>query len=785
MDDAARSPGGAAFPAGGGSMAALIREHDWQATALGPAEGWPRSLRTILDIMLPSPVPMVLLWGDDGIMLYNDAYSVFAGGRHPALLGSKVREGWPEVTGFNDNVMRVGLAGGTLHYRDQELTLHRHGRPEQVWMNLDYSPVPGDGGEPAGVLCILAETTGQVVAECRRDAAEAALRAERDRSQGVLDNMGEAFVLLDRAFRFVDMNAEAMRLEQRPKQAVLGRTHWEAHPDAAPELGELYRRAMRERRAVDLEHRYVWPDGRDTWIDMRAYPVEGGLAVFYRDVTDRRRAEEAVRASDDRQRFLIALDDGVRGLASPAAVVAATSRALGERLGATRVAFVEIDEARDRATILGGWTDGTVAQLPDELRLSGFGATLVGLLRAGETVRVDDAARDPRMADGIASLDAIDARAIVSVPLVKDRRFVLNLNVHRCESHAWTEAEVELIEAVAERTHGAVERVRAEAALRASETRHRETLEIETVAIGYFDMMGGITDANDAFLRLIGYTREELQAGEVRYENLTPPDWAWRDEQTIRELLATGHGGPSEKEYVRRDGSRIWILCASKMLDERTAVEFVIDVTEPKAVEEALRRSEARLAFLDRLGAETAPLAEAGAVLRATTRLLGEHLGVSICAYADMDEDQDGFTIRGDWAAAGSRSIVGHYSLADFGTLAVANLSAGLPLVVGDVARELAPGEAATFQAIGISATICMPLVKEGRLAALMAIHDRAPRAWTADELALLREVTARSWAHVERVGAIAELRDSEKQFRAFAQAVPSHVWAARPDGSL
>ena len=74
-------------------------------------------------------------------MIYNDAYSIFAGGRHPHLFGSKVREGWPEVADFNDNVMKVGLSGGTLSYRNQELTLHRSGVPEQVWMNLDYSPV--------------------------------------------------------------------------------------------------------------------------------------------------------------------------------------------------------------------------------------------------------------------------------------------------------------------------------------------------------------------------------------------------------------------------------------------------------------------------------------------------------------------------------------------------------------------------------------------------------------------------------------------------------------------
>lgn len=190
------------------------------------------------------------------------------------------------------------------------------------------------------------------------------------------------------------------------------------------------------------------------------------------------------------------------------------------------------------------------------------------------------------------------------------------------------------------------------------------------------------------------------------------------------------------------------------------------DVTNAHLAEAELRESEARLSFLDRLAAETAPLVDADAVLTTTTRLLGEHLKLSVCAYADMDDDEDGFTIRGDWAAPGSTSIVGHYRLADFGKIAVTNLSAGLPLIVNDNLSELAPEEAATFQNIGIAATICMPLVKEGRLTALMAIHDSVPRRWSEAELVLLREVTARSWAHVERVAAVAELRSSEARYR-------------------
>jgi PAS domain S-box-containing protein len=155
------------FLQGGGEMGRLIRAYDWTGTSIGPIPEWPQSLRTTVSIMLRSPVPMVLLWGRDGVMIYNDSYTTFAAGRHPRLLGSPVLQGWPEVAEFNAKVMWVGLSGGTLSYRDQELTLYRSGVPEQVWMNLDYSPVLDESGQPGGVLAIVVETTERVLAERR------------------------------------------------------------------------------------------------------------------------------------------------------------------------------------------------------------------------------------------------------------------------------------------------------------------------------------------------------------------------------------------------------------------------------------------------------------------------------------------------------------------------------------------------------------------------------------------------------------------------------------------
>lgn len=121
-------------------------------------------------------------------MIYNDAYSVFAGGRHPFLLGKPVEEGWPEIADFNRNVVDTCLSGATLSYSGKRLTLHRNGQPEDVYMDLHYSPVAEDNGQPAGVISIVFETTGKILAEQQRDAAERAFREANRRLQLALSS---------------------------------------------------------------------------------------------------------------------------------------------------------------------------------------------------------------------------------------------------------------------------------------------------------------------------------------------------------------------------------------------------------------------------------------------------------------------------------------------------------------------------------------------------------------------------------------------------------------------
>ncbi len=149
------------------------------------------------------------------------------------------------------------------------------------------------------------------------------------------------------------------------------------------------------------------------------------------------------------------------------------------------------------------------------------------------------------------------------------------------------------------RVHGAsidvTERKQADEKLRESEGRLRRAIEIETVGVIFFKTDGSITDANDAFLRMSGYNREDLVEGLVRWDEMTPPEWMPHSLKAIEEFKSTGRTIPYEKEYVRKDGSRWRALFAATRLDEEEGVEFIIDITERKRAEEALQEANERI----------------------------------------------------------------------------------------------------------------------------------------------------------------------------------------------
>jgi PAS domain S-box-containing protein len=301
MKHSSPRPGG--FLRGGGDMARLIAAFDWAATRLGPVEQWPAPMKTMVGFILRSPAPIVTLWGEDGVMIYNDAYRDFAGARHPALLGSKVLEGWHEVAAFNAHVLqKVYREGGTLTFENQELTLLRDGSPRKLWTDLSYSPACDEEGRPIGVVAIVQETTERVLAG--RDLAE-----ERRRLLQMAQNSLSFMALLEGPeHRITTVNARYQQLVG--ERQVVGRTVAQALPDAVEQgfldlLDMVYRTGQPySTRGLKFAVQPV-PGGpvAEHFVDFVYQPLtdEGGqvtgIFVDGVDVTDRMRAQAALDAA--------------------------------------------------------------------------------------------------------------------------------------------------------------------------------------------------------------------------------------------------------------------------------------------------------------------------------------------------------------------------------------------------------------------------------------------------------------------------------------------------------
>lgn len=289
-----------------GEMAARITAFDWSRTELGPLNSWPASLCSAVQLMLASPLPMVMLWGHAGYMIYNDAYSTFAGGRHPYLLGSPVELGWPEVAEFNRHVVDTCLAGGTLSYRNKELVLLRDGVPEDVWMDLYYSPIANDAGVPAGVMAMVVETTEFVHSERRRQAAEQAYRADNERVRLALNagallgsfvwDVKNNTLSADERFARTFSYPPDQDLSNLPQNIVESRIH----PDDHPWVQESVAHSVQTGEPYNAEYRVQRSDGSYLWVlasggcefDEHGKPLRfPGVLI---DIHERKTAEESL-----------------------------------------------------------------------------------------------------------------------------------------------------------------------------------------------------------------------------------------------------------------------------------------------------------------------------------------------------------------------------------------------------------------------------------------------------------------------------------------------------------
>lgn len=707
------------------------------------------------------------------------------------------------------------------------------------WVLSRAVPILGPAGE-------VVEWFGAGIDVTARREMDAALRDSEERHRTLFQTMGQGYCDLElirdaggRAIdqRYLELNPAFERLFGIPVAAAKGRRASEVFPEMQAWWHEAFDRIAKGGAPERIENE-LRPSGR--WFEVFVHPRgRDRLTVLYEDVTDRKRAERRLRESEERQAFLLQLSDALRPLNDPANVLSTAARLTGEHLGVTHATYapIEIEDGVEHYVADYGYAAPDQRSLRGRYRFSDFPG-VTEMMRAGRTMVVEDVASDSTLtAQDKASYAASEVSSYVIVPMVKRGRLGAILSAHDRDPRAWSVNEIALLEEIGERTWAALERARAETALRESErtlaadlagasllrgladrlvTEENETTiyeEILAAAIAITEADAGTVQVYDSQTKSLvllvtnGFDRAMTDRfRRVDANSRTACGMALRtntrtfidfddeaDEASVMHVRA-GYRAAQATPLVSRSGAPLGMLNTHwrevrrrpnerqlRLLD--LLARQAADLIERRQSQEALNEHAARQAYLLKLSDALRPLSDPATVQETACRILGEHLHLDWAHYGRIDPGRRLIINGRDYRRGARPSHAGQYPLDLFPAHAEA-WRGGRTLAVDNVASDaaLSEGERSAMLAGSVRAALSTALIKDGAPAIVMAALTSAPRQWTATDVALLEATAERAWDAVERAGAETALRRSEARFRQFTDAAPEVVWIRSAD---
>ena len=293
-------------------MGELTRQYDWSHTPVGPVDLWPQSLRTMVDVILHSDVPMFLWWGEDLIQFYNDAYrpSFGVNGKHPAALGQRAADCWAEVWHIIQPLIEKVLEGGSVWREDQLIPSFRNGKLDDLYWTFGYSPVRDESGKIAGVLIVCNEKTKQVKTLQRIE------ESERMMSSIVLHAPVAICILEGETLQTHVVNDLFLHLAGKTRESFMSKPYREVFPEfeytysilleSVALTGEPFR--AKEQKLTVVRHGVKETIYVDIVIEaMRFLKDYSGrkIMILAIDVTDKVLARQKIEESEQRYRTLI------------------------------------------------------------------------------------------------------------------------------------------------------------------------------------------------------------------------------------------------------------------------------------------------------------------------------------------------------------------------------------------------------------------------------------------------------------------------------------------------
>ncbi|VVN99087.1 Sensor histidine kinase RcsC [Pseudomonas fluorescens] len=304
----------------GSDAQALIARLDWTCTPLGSANTWPQSLRTAVDIVIHSPMPMLLLWGPQLTQIYNDGFALLAGSKHPHAFGQPTHQIWPELKDFTDPIYSAVLQGQVRTYSEQRFNLQRDGHDFDFWLDLTYSPIRDESAQVAGILVTAIETN-----ERRRIALEleqrsaASLKAQHETEErlqlalaatdavGTWDwDISEDRFIADTHFAQLH-GVDPLLASQLPISDYLHAVH----PEDRAMVTRSIKHSITHGTEYAEEYRLLQPDGQLRWVFARGrcYKDHHGRPIRFLgaalDLTERKLTEQALRQSQTELQLII------------------------------------------------------------------------------------------------------------------------------------------------------------------------------------------------------------------------------------------------------------------------------------------------------------------------------------------------------------------------------------------------------------------------------------------------------------------------------------------------
>lgn len=369
------------------------------------------------------------------------------------------------------------------------------------------------------------------------------------------------------------------------------------HPDDRLQVIQAAQKATDGEAIYQQEYRVIDPDGRVRWLNSqgRVYFDATGrgvrIAGISVDITERQQLLEQLQHKERQQEFLIQLNNAIRAIPDSKEIMWQAVCATGQHFQVTRCTYGEIDSTQEYVTVERDYCNGVISVVGSH-HLDSFGAEIIVELKQGKTIVVDDVDTDPRTRGaGAAAFAAIETKSLLCVPLVKQGRFVALFVLHHIALRHWTDEEVALIEQIAEQTWLAVERSRAEEALRESEAHLQLALKGGRMGAWDWDIQTGTLHWTEGHFTVLGLQPYQCEPSYEVWSSRVHPDDLAQAEAKFQQAIQDTKDYHHEYRLCWLDGSIHWVEARGKFTydlkgNPKNSIGVVIDITERKQAEQ-------------------------------------------------------------------------------------------------------------------------------------------------------------------------------------------------------